>query len=152
MLSLKEICEKKIANSIYNMPPQLQEMIICETKEQIRNQIREELKNEILEEKKARKEMLSTVIYLVPDIMKDIILSITRHNRQRKDFYQLWSHIPVETIHAAIQIAENAVNEMENRFVYRNFTTADVNNLSYNNDLYNEENEDYEDYEENEDY
>lgn len=137
MSSLRELCYQNIATSIYNIPPHLQEMVIGETKERIREQVREELINEIKAEEKARKEMLSTITYLVPDIMKDIILAMTNNNENRKDFYQIWSNIPVETISAAIQIAENAVSEMEDRYVYTSFSNRNNNvHMEYHDSSY----------------
>ena len=124
MLSLKELCQKSIVESVLSSPPEIREMITEQTKEQIRNEIREELKAQIIAEKVARKEMLETVSYLVPDIIKDIIYTMTNHNTYRKNFYELWSNVPENTVRFAITIAENTVSEMEERYVYSSFQNS----------------------------
>jgi len=108
------------------MPPMLQEIVIGETKEQMREQIRKEMRNEIKAEEKARKDMLDMVSYLVPDIMKDIIFSMTHHNESRKNFYELWSNVPTATVEAAIRIAETNVNEMDDRYLHRSFSSRNM--------------------------
>lgn len=126
MTSLKEICQENITNSIYNMPPVLQEMIIGDTKKQMESRIREELKREltndiIKEQEKIRKEILNTISYIVPDIMNDIIYSMTHHNVARNNYYILFDKIERSTVDAAVLIAENAVSEMEERYVNNSF-------------------------------
>lgn len=67
MSSLQELCQKNITNSLYNMPPMMQEIIIGETKEQMRKQILEELKEEI--EQKKRQEKKCLIQYLILFLM-----------------------------------------------------------------------------------
>jgi len=129
MPSLQELCQQNITTSIYNMPPVMQEMVIGETKEQIKEQIRKELIAEIRAEEKVRKQLLNDVTFLIPDIMKDIIFTMTNHNVSRKNFYETWPNIPTSTIQAAINIAENTVSEMEEHYVYNSFSTN--NNMYY---------------------
>jgi len=109
------------------MPPMLQEMVISETKEQIRAQIRKEMIAEIKAEEKIRNDMLDMVTYLVPDIMKDIIFATTHHNVFRKDFHEIWSDVPRATVQAAIRIAENTINEMEQHYIYPSFSNENEN-------------------------
>jgi len=127
MKSLKELCQENIATSICNIPPMLQEMVIGETKEKMREQIRKELIDEIRAEENARKDMLDMLQYLVPDIMKDIIFSITHNNESREDFYKLWPNVSRDTIKAAIMIAESSINEMEDRYTHREFSLSESN-------------------------
>ena len=124
MKSLKELCQQNITNSIYNMPPMLQETVIRETKEQMREQIRKEMINEIREEENARKDMLDTLSYIIPDIMKDIVYSMTHNTESRENFYELWPHTPKDTISAAIMIAETAVNEIGDRYIQDEFSCS----------------------------
>lgn len=125
MKSLKELCQENIATSICNVPPMLQEMVIGETKEKMREQIRKELMDEIRAEENARKDMLDMIQYLVPAIMKDIVFSITHNNESREDFYKLWPNVSRDTIKAAIMIAESSINEMEDRYIHREFSLSE---------------------------
>lgn len=140
MTSLKEICQENITNSIYNMPPVLQEMIIGDTKKQMESRIREELKREITdniikEQENIRKEMLTTIGYIVPDIMNDIIYSMTHHNVPRNNYYNLFDKIERSTVDAAVLIAENAVLEMEERYVNNSFNYyRHQHDINYDND------------------
>lgn len=137
MKSLQEMCYESLANSIQNAPPQIQEFIIGETRKSMKKNIRDEIINEI-DEKIINK--LSSLSYIIPEIMEDINESITTLNRPRRNFYKEYPYIDKNILNCAIKIAEQSIYLLENNiYSGRNFT-------KYNNNFSEDNDSDYIDY------
>lgn len=124
MLSLQALCNQNIATSIMSMPPQLQEFVVGESKDQIKNMIKDEAKTEARNEalKQVRKEMCDILPYMIPDIMQNIIHTMTNSGIYHQDYYKMYPNVPKEIVDLAVKSAEFTVNIMEERYVYRAFT------------------------------
>lgn len=142
MTTLKEVCYEKFAKSVENAPPLVQEMIIGETRSRIKDKINQELKQKVTDEtkKEVKNNFCNVLPYLIPEIMQDIINSISHAGRTHHNFYEKYKHLDVEIIDCAIKSAENAVNKMEEYYIHRafNIANASTNNIddSYYGTLY----------------
>jgi hypothetical protein len=104
MSSLTNLCLQTIAESIENAPPMIQEMIINETKENIKKSVIKETVKEM--------KILSSI---VPSISKSIILTRANFN-ENPDYYEIYSSISKHVVKLAIEIAEANVYEMNKSF------------------------------------
>ena len=123
MESLQELCYYQLADSIHNAPPLLQEMIIGETSERIRENMKDDVKKELITD--VRKEAyLSFCEYLpdiIPEIMQDIVSCMEEADHIPRDFRTELAHFPEEIVECAIQTAIAAVHTLEARYLYRTF-------------------------------
>jgi hypothetical protein len=149
-MSLKELCLKNIANTILQMPPGLQEMVISESttliKEQLRAEIREELREEVLKQVHGEvlRQSCDILPYIVPEIIQDIIHSMTNINISRSDYFTMYSNIPREIIMSAVKTAEYSVTNLEERYIYNQI--PDTGNTFDYPDFYNYIDDNYEPY------
>jgi hypothetical protein len=143
MISLQEICYENIAESITSAPPLIQEMVIGETKKRIRNKIKNELSRKI------ELDVYNALPCLVPEIMVDIIKTMTQNNRLRKNYYDIYRNLSRDVIDCAVSTAEQCVNSLGDRYIESLSRTRSQRYYEYSND---EDDEDDEDDEEAEDY
>jgi hypothetical protein len=136
--TLQELCYQKLASTMNDAPPLLQEMIMGETKEYFKNQIRSEVKAEIQEEQKeiAYNDMMETIPLLVPEIMADILASMTQNGRMRQDFRMIYSHLSPQAVACAIETAEHAVRNLDERYIHNSF--GNVSRVNYESDDYSD--------------
>ena len=141
MSTLTTLCIEKIANTIENAPPMIQEMIINNTSENIKNKA---LKQTIKE--------MSILPTLVSSISKSIILSRSTFN-DNPNFYQIYVTIPFEIVNLAIDIAERNIYELDKTFNILSSVTANTRYRFYQSDndsLFNEDEQEEEDDQEDE--
>lgn len=141
-MSLQELCLKNIAESVAQMPPVMQDMVIQDSTEHIKKEAKKEVTLEVREValSLAKKEICDILPYIVPEIMQDIINSITRRNI-RQNYYEKYPYIDMKIMTTAIQTAEYAVNAMEERYVHSAFNES----LTQSSDS-DEEGIDYQEY------
>jgi len=118
-MNLQNICYERLADSIENSPPLIQENIIGETCTRITKRITKKI------ESKTQKET-SDIIYskmpnLVSSIIYDILACKSDNSRIRTDFYKEFSYLPHNIIKCAIIISNSAVDI---------FNTHDYSNLN----------------------
>jgi hypothetical protein len=135
--NLENICYESIINNILKMPPYLKEKLIGKSLDKITEQNKKE---SIVEQTKNINDILPVI---VPEIMEDLISSLTENNRFKTNFYKKYPDINKNIIETAVRIAENSVRQMEERYVHAAFT---LKNNNYN------EREDYESYDYDQDY
>ena len=141
MSTLTTLCIEKIADTIENAPPMIQEMIINNTSENIKNKA---LKQTIKE--------MSILPALVSSISKSIILARSTFN-DNPNFYQIYVTIPFEIVNLAIDIAERNIYELDKTFNILSSVTANTRYRFYQSDndsLFNEDEEEDEDDQEDE--
>jgi hypothetical protein len=141
MSTLTTLCIEKIANTIENAPPMIQEMIINNTSENIKNKA---LKQTIKE--------MSILPTLVSSISKSIILARSTFN-DNPNFYQIYVTIPFEIVNLAIDIAERNIYELDKTFNILSSVTANTRYRFYQSDndsLFNEDEQEDEDDQEDE--
>lgn len=129
MTTLKEVCYEQFSKSVEDAPPLIQEMIIGETRSRIKDKIHQELKQKVTDEtkKEVKNNFCDVLPYLIPEIMQDIISSMSNAGRAyRNNFYEKYKHLDVEIIDCAIKSAENAVNKMEEHYIHRAFNIANA--------------------------
>ena len=136
--TLQELCYQKLAHTMNGAPPLLQEMIMGETQEHFKNQIRSEVKTEIQEEQKeiAYNDIMDTVPVLVPEIMADILASMTQNGRMRQDFRMIYSHLSPQAVACAIETAEHAVRNLDERYIHNSF--GNISRINHENDGYSD--------------
>lgn len=136
--TLQELCYQKLASTMNDAPPFLQEMIMGETKEYFKDQIRSEVKAEIQEEQKeiAYNDMMETIPLLVPEIMADILASMTQNGRMRQDFRMIYSHLSPQAVACAIETAEHAVRNLDERYIHNSF--GNVSRVNYESGDYSD--------------
>lgn len=119
-------------------PPLLQEMIMGHTQDYFKNQIRSEVKTEIQEEQKeiAYNDIMETVPVLVPEIMADILASMTQNGRMRQDFRMIYSHLSPQAVACAIETAEHAVRNLDERYIHNSF--GNISRVSHESDDYSD--------------
>ena len=132
--TLQELCYQKLASTMNDAPPLLQEMIMGKTQEYFKDQIRSEVKTEIQEEQKeiAYNDIMENVPLLVPEIMADIMASMTQNGRMRQDFRMIYSHLSPQSVACAIETAECAVRNLDERYIHNSF--GNVSQINYEND------------------
>jgi len=132
MSSLQELCFKKMAKTMHSAPPLLQEQIMGTTVAVVKEELKQEVYEKTKEEVKKTVELeFSTILkHLVPEIMQDIVTSMTTPARPRVNFRQKYKQLKPEVVNCAIQIAENTVNQMESYYVHRAF--VQLHNMSSN--------------------
>ena len=136
--TLQELCYQKLAHTMNGAPPLLQEMIMGETQEYFKNQIRSEVKTEIQEEQKeiAYNDIMETVPLLVPEIMADILASMTQNGRMRQDFRMIYSHLSPQAVACAIETAEHAVRNLDERYIHNSF--GNISRINHESDGYSD--------------
>ena len=136
--TLQELCYQKLAHTMNGAPPLLQEMIMGETQEYFKNQIRSEVKTEIQEEQKeiAYNDIMETVPLLVPEIMADILASMTQNGRMRQDFRMIYSHLSPQAVACAIETAEHAVRNLDERYIHNSF--GNISRVNHESDGYSD--------------
>ena len=134
--TLQELCYQKLASTMNGAPPLLQEMIMGETQEYFKNQIRSEVKKEIQEEQKeiAYNDIMETVPVLVPEIMADILASMTQNGRMRQDFRMIYAHLSPQAVTCAIETAEHAVRNLDERYIHNSF--GNISRVNHESDGY----------------
>jgi hypothetical protein len=134
--TLQELCYQKLASTMNGAPPILQEMIMGETKEYFKKEIRSEVKAEVREEQKelAYNDIMETVPLLVPEIMSDILASMTQNGRMRQDFRIIYAHLSPQAVSCAIETAEHAVRNLDDRYIHNSF--GNVSQVNYESDEY----------------
>ena len=126
-MSLTKLCLENIADNVNKLPPLLKDKVIIKCEKKIKEEAKKELKEEVINDLKNKlsSDMCLTLPYLVPEIMNDIIRTMTTHQGIRKNYYNEYNNIPKYIIDVAIQISENTVIKMEDYYVIRSF---EVNN------------------------
>ncbi len=121
--TLQNLCYEKIADTMNDAPPLLQEMIIGETREKMKETLLSEIKTEMRREllKELHLNTMDTVPLLVPEIMNDIIKSMTTNNQMRNDFHNLYPHICPFMVECAVLTAEHAVRNLDDSYIHNSF-------------------------------
>jgi hypothetical protein len=126
-MSLQDLCYKNIAQSVLNMPPQLQESIIGKTKEHVKKTMKKEATKQALF--KVKQEMCDILPYIVPEIIQDIIHAMTTNGAVRQNYYFLYKNLRKEIIDTAIKIAEYSVTYLEERYVHPAFDIDEYDDI-----------------------
>ena len=113
--TLQELCYQRLASTMMNAPPGLQEIIIGETKKRMEVRVREEL----LTKDWARDNY--TFADIVPDIMESLIQLIVTPGAMRPNYVEMFPSISPCIVQCAVRTAEEAVSRMEERYVHRAF-------------------------------
>jgi hypothetical protein len=127
MVSLKDLCYQKIASEVSNAPPMIQEMVMNETKDRITQQVKQEIEEQTKIEVynnilcNLSHDITNILSYLVPQISEDIVKSITT-SETRPDYYKKYSNLPHIVVKCAIEVSENIINTMEERYVHNVFS------------------------------
>ena len=132
MSSLQELCLQNIYESIQKAPPVIQDMIIGETKERIKEKIITDVKSEY-----------DILPALIPEIIEDIIYTMTRNNRLRKNFHELYPNVNKDVMNCAISSAEECVRRLDQKYIHNAFYMYQIYNYE---DSDTEEDDDYNDY------
>ena len=126
MQTLTDLCIHNIAEQIYSSPPMIQEMIIENSTDIIKEKVKKEVTQELISELK----VLKTI---VPSISKYIIINRTSFFNYENDYYKIYNDVPRHIVKLAIDISENIISELNNSF---NILTS-VSSRRYN--FYTEE-------------
>ena len=114
--TLQELCYDRIALTIENAPPLIQEMVLGETVERLEAKILSRVTEHTC---KCFNDMLP---YIVPDIMEDIIHASTHPDSIRRNYRDEFSNIWAPVINCAVRVAEEAVRKMEERYIHAAFS------------------------------
>lgn len=121
MQNLEDICFQKFTNTIYTMPPLLQEHVIGTSTEKLKKEVKKEVKEEVVLE--VSENFAFLLPNIVPEIIRDIITSNSNNNTFRINFFEKYSHIDKNIISCAIKTAEYSVmllQENYNFYTYEN--------------------------------
>ena len=94
------------------------------------------MKNMIQEEQKeiAYNDIMETVPVLVPEIMADILASMTQNGRMRQDFRMIYAHLSPQAVTCAIETAEHAVRNLDERYIHNSF--GNISRVNHESDGY----------------
>lgn len=108
MKTLQEICYDSLAESLYNAPPQIQEMVMGETKKRIEKRVREETAKDV--EKKITPKVFRKVVDLctlvIPEFVTDIVACTVIDNRPRQPYFDIYKKIGEDNIDMLLQASE----------------------------------------------
>jgi hypothetical protein len=108
MKTLQEICYDSLAESLYNAPPQIQEMVMGETKKRIEKRVREEVAKDV--EKKITPKVFRSVVdmctLIIPEFVTDIVACTVIDNRTRKPYFDIYKKIDENHIDMLLQASE----------------------------------------------
>ena len=106
-MSLQSICSQNIAQQIFAAPPMIQEEPLGISKGVMQKQVSSSF----------YRESTKYLSDLIPEIMKDIIRTMTTDEYFRLDFVSLYPYIPAPIVRLAVQTAENIVKQYEEQLV-----------------------------------
>jgi low affinity Fe/Cu permease len=104
-LSLADICQTNIANQISQAPPVIQEMVV----ETTTTHLKEEAMRNVLDN------INSTLVFLIPDLVRDRVRVITTDNAYAVDFFALHPYIDPSIMRTAHTIAHTITLEFEDK-------------------------------------
>ena len=117
MQSLQNLCYHHLAETLQSAPPLLQEIIIGETCEIIKENIKKEILPDV--EKESNLIFCKYLPVIIPEIMQDIVSHMEETNYIPRDFCKEYSLVPKEIVECAIQITIELFQKMEARYIYR---------------------------------
>ena len=115
MASLQENCYQTIAQQMSSFPPFLQETIMGETRARVERGMRAEVESKV--EKELEDQLQNVLVFLVPEIMKDILVCRRQPHQPRTDFYSMYKSINPSIVRNAINIAEATSACLDNFYV-----------------------------------
>ena len=108
MKTLQYLCYESLAESIYNAPALIQEMVIGETKKLLEKRIKEEVAVEV--EKRVKTQVFNKAIdlfaILIPDIVTDIVACTVNDNRLRKPYKRIYTQLGDDNIDLLLEASE----------------------------------------------
>ena len=113
--TLQELCYQRLASTMMNAPPGLQEIIIGETKKRMEARVREELLTKELGHNSY------TFADIVPPIMESLIQLIVTPGAIRPNYVEMFPGLSPCIVQCAVRTAEEAVRRMEERYVHKAF-------------------------------
>ena len=131
--SLQDLCYDSIVSSIQTAPPLLQEIIMGETTERMKNKMIVEAYDSARE--KAIHDVCEELPSLITEIMQNIIMAMSEDGRNRRSFrdeHHKSSHPDI--LECAIKISEDVVQTMESHYIYRAFGLP-RDNREYDSDI-----------------
>jgi hypothetical protein len=137
-MSLTSLCLTNIAGMVGQLPPMIQDEVIKESRQVIKNQVKNELRQEFKDELRAeiQKDFTQHLTFIIPEIMEDMISSITSGDNYQ-DYYKEYERIPKFIVKCAIDIAERSVLKTEERYVHQSFVIANNRwNIDFDQDEY----------------
>ena len=113
--TLQELCYRRLASTMLEAPSGLQEIIAGETRAHMENRIREEVRH------KQWCDLCSILLQAIPDIMEDLIYVMVTPGALRSNYLDMLPDAPLGVVRCIVQIAEEAVRRMEERYVHAAF-------------------------------
>jgi glycerol-3-phosphate O-acyltransferase len=104
-LSLADMCQNNIANQIFQAPPVIQEMVV----ETTTTHLKEEAMRTVLDN------INSTLVFLVPDLVRDRVRVITTDNAYAIDFFALHPYVDPSIMRTAHTIAHTITLDFEDQ-------------------------------------
>ena len=108
MKTLQELCYDSLAESIYNAPPHIQEMVMGETKQRVEKRVREEVAKDVKKKVtiKVFKEVVDICTLAIPEFVTDIVACTVNDNRERKPYFEIYKKIGEDNIDMLLQASE----------------------------------------------
>jgi hypothetical protein len=103
--TLSDMCQINIAEQIAEAPPIIQEMVV----ETTTTHLKEEAMRDVLAN------INSTLVYLIPDIVRERVRVMTTDNTYSIDFFALYPHIDSSIMRTAHTIADAITLEFEDK-------------------------------------
>ena len=122
MESLQNLCYHHLVESLQNAPPLLQEIIIGETYERIKDNIKKELLTDL--KKESNLIFCKYLPVIIPEIMQDIVSHMEETDYIPRDFCKEFSRVPKEIVECAIQITIELFQKLEALYIYRTFNIS----------------------------
>lgn len=144
MPSLEETCYNAIATQMTNFPPGLQETIMGETHARVREGLKAEVQQDV--KKNLEDELENTLVFLVPEIMQELLLC--RHDPHHicPNFYDKYQGIDPKTIQGAVKIAQATSLRLDNYYIDEFLNRAGANeHVNLDNDYSDESSVEYPD-------
>jgi hypothetical protein len=140
MLTLQDVCYNSLAASMESAPPLLQEKIMGNVYDRVKQNTKKDVKQEIKQEllpqiyQQTQDDYRQLLPFLISEIVKDNIKSTIVSGYIRKNFAEKYKHLNKNIVHCAIQTAELTVTSMEEHYTYRAFEFSNPTYHGYFNE------------------
>jgi hypothetical protein len=103
--TLSDMCQSNIATQIAQAPPVIQEMVVDTTSAHLKQQAMHDVLSQIN----------STLVFLIPDLVRDRVRVMTTDNAYAIDFFTLHPYIDPSIMRTAQTIAHTITLEFESQ-------------------------------------
>lgn len=138
MSSLKELCLQNIADTVYNAPPGIQEIVMGETREKVEEKVRKDILPTV--DLIAKENVADLYSWMIPQMISELVMTMTTNGGFTiANYVNRYSNVDSSIVEKAFEIASESVSRIDSHLTFGLAYNGDENN--YDSD--NSDNSDY---------